>query len=369
MEPGPNELIELWLQGLKEASSAKAEAAGASRERHAELERLAAAAINKAEAARERLFTEHFLPVVRAKVGVRLSPSSDVHRDICQEVFERLTKKLQQLSVQTDHNGASSMVRKSNWRSYAEKIAFHCVVNHIRKQSQLWRSISGRLRYLVETQGKRFAIWRVDTQEVCGLSGWRDRPYVQLRSDDSRLADVMAGMAKPWPELVEKVLEIAAAPVRFDKLVALFHRYSVPKHETPMPVKHDEDDLSSECENLPATQPTSEYHAYLTQMTEHMWKSICSLPVEHRRALMLNLKGADGGDIQLVDYLKLASREEIARCVEIPENQFEKLWPELPLDDNKIAQMSGATRQQVINWRSAARERLKREMDGWHDAI
>jgi hypothetical protein len=369
MEPGPNELVELWLQGMKDAASAKEAAALASGERRKELEALAAAALNKAESARERLFTEHFVPVVRARVGVRFLQSSDAYRDTCQEVFGFLTKKLQQLSARLDQNGTCSAIRTANWRNYAGKVAFHCVVNHIRRQSQAWRSISGRLHYLFESHHEHFAIWRRDGREVCGRRSWRDKPPVHLRSDDPRLADVIAGLTKPWPELVDQIFEVTGGPVRLDHLVALLHRYSVSPHETQQPAAHEDDNASRDWENLPAQAEATEYQVYLREVTERMWKGIWNMPVEHRRALMLNLKGADGGDIQLVDYLQLASREEIARCVEVPSDQFERLWPNLPLDDNRIAELFGGTRQQVINWRSAARDRLRREMNGWHEAI
>ena len=42
--------------------------------------------------------------------------------------------------------------------------------------------------------------------------------------------------------------------------------------------------------------------------------------------------------------------------------QFSQLWDELPLDDASIARLFGITRQQVINLRKTARERLARRM-------
>jgi hypothetical protein len=46
----------------------------------------------------------------------------------------------------------------------------------------------------------------------------------------------------------------------------------------------------------------------------------------------------------------------------MPAQEFAKLWNNLPLEDTTIAQNLGVTRQQVINLRKSARERLARRM-------
>src|SRR5207247_370158 len=88
---------------------------------------------------------------------------------------------------------------------------------------------------------------------------------------------------------------------------------------------------------------------------------VCQLPVLQRAALLLNLRDSrDGGVISFLPFLGVASKEELARLLEMPYEDFQKLWSELPLDDSRIAQMFGITRQQVINLRKTARERLVR---------
>ena len=46
-------------------------------------------------------------------------------------------------------------------------------------------------------------------------------------------------------------------------------------------------------------------------------------------------------------------------------DELQLRWPELPFDDNTIAALLGATRQQVINLRKCARERLRRRSEDW----
>jgi hypothetical protein len=94
---------------------------------------------------------------------------------------------------------------------------------------------------------------------------------------------------------------------------------------------------------------------------EQVWGEVCQLPVLQRAALLLNLRDSrDGGVISFLPFLGVASKEELARLLEMPCEDFQKLWSELPLDDSRIAQMFGITRQQVINLRKTARERLVR---------
>jgi hypothetical protein len=50
----------------------------------------------------------------------------------------------------------------------------------------------------------------------------------------------------------------------------------------------------------------------------------------------------------------------IADALEIDAQQLARIWGELPLEDARIAESLGVTRQQVINLRKSARERLSR---------
>jgi hypothetical protein len=66
--------------------------------------------------------------------------------------------------------------------------------------------------------------------------------------------------------------------------------------------------------------------------------------------------------ITLLPATGVATFEQIALTLEIPIAEFEQLWAQLPLDDLYLADYLGATRQQVINLRKTARERLLKRM-------
>jgi len=44
---------------------------------------------------------------------------------------------------------------------------------------------------------------------------------------------------------------------------------------------------------------------------------------------------------------------------------FAEVWNDLPLEDARIAELLGLTRQQVINARKSGRERLARRLRGF----
>jgi hypothetical protein len=101
------------------------------------------------------------------------------------------------------------------------------------------------------------------------------------------------------------------------------------------------------------------------QYIERLWREICELPLEHRKALLFNLEDSAGGDIQLFDVLGIATVAQIAAAVEMEPRVFAELWKRLPLDDTSIGRELGLSRQDVANRRSAARKRLARKMRGF----
>jgi len=93
------------------------------------------------------------------------------------------------------------------------------------------------------------------------------------------------------------------------------------------------------------------------------WDEIRELPLRQRTALLLNLKEEQGrGCIALLPLMGIATMTQIADVLEMPRAQLAELWHQLPLDDASIAARLQLTRQQVINLRKSARERLVRRM-------
>ena len=94
-----------------------------------------------------------------------------------------------------------------------------------------------------------------------------------------------------------------------------------------------------------------------------LWSEIRELKPNQRTALLLNLRDPDGGDVVSVFPVSgIATMNEIADALSMSADELASLWNELPLDDITIANHLSVTRQQVINLRKSARERLTRRM-------
>jgi DNA-directed RNA polymerase specialized sigma24 family protein len=94
-----------------------------------------------------------------------------------------------------------------------------------------------------------------------------------------------------------------------------------------------------------------------------LWEEIRRLPPRQAAALLLNLRDAQRGNaLMLLPLMGIASMREIARTLGMSAEDLAAIWNRLPFEDAEIAGLLGITRQQVINLRKSARERLARRM-------
>lgn len=94
-----------------------------------------------------------------------------------------------------------------------------------------------------------------------------------------------------------------------------------------------------------------------------LWQEITALPPRQAAALLLNLRDAKGANaVSLLPLTGVASLRDVARILGMPAEELAALWSRLPLDDATIAVTLGLSRQQVINLRKSARQRLARRM-------
>jgi hypothetical protein len=99
---------------------------------------------------------------------------------------------------------------------------------------------------------------------------------------------------------------------------------------------------------------------------QRLWDELQQLPLNQRAALLLNLKDSSGfGCITLFPAIGIATVRQLADALQISVESFAEVWNDLPLEDAKIAELLGLTRQQVINARKSGRERLARRLKGF----
>jgi hypothetical protein len=223
------------------------------------------------------------------------------------------------------------------------------------KHPQRWRLKSLLRRRL--RQNPRFALWQAEDKRWYASFSGRQEPATQAeQSDDVKLSDAQVKS----DEFLGGLFERSGGPIGFDEVVRIA---AETWHIHDPPAESIDTGGSERDHQFTSSEPRVDLALEQRLLFEQVWREVCQLPVLQRAALLLNLRDSrDGGVISFLPFLGVASQEELARLLEMPFEDFQKLWSELPLDDFRIAQMFGISRQQVINLRKTARERLARRM-------
>jgi len=287
--------------------------------------------------------------------------------DLFGEIVASLLERLHSLR-ENPQNAAIA-----NLTAYAAITTFNACDKYLRQKYPERRRLRNRVQYLL-THGHGFDLWENEAGNwLCGLEDWRGRREVsdararwsELRQrlsdfEKKELSGQNAKSAAP-AVLVAAILRWMSAPVELDALVDLLGElWEI--QEGIFQQYGDETKLEhrigmGSCSRDPSK--AVEERIYM----ERLWLEICQLPIKQRCAILLNLKDDRGcSAIELFSFLGIATIRQIAGALEIPTEEFAALWNHLPLDDATIGERLGATRQQVINLRKCARERLARRM-------
>jgi hypothetical protein len=230
------------------------------------------------------------------------------------------------------------------------------------KHPQRWR-LKNLLRRRLR-QNPRFHLWQAEDKRwyasfsrhpETGSDG--KEPDVSDSFSNRTVKELSDALMKP-DEFLAVLFERAGGPIEFDEVVNIAaERWQIHDRPAESIDAGNADRDSSFTSREPMVDLALEQRVFF----EQVWSEVCQLPVLQRAALLLNLRDSrDGGIISFLPFLGIASKEELARLLEMSYEDFQMIWTELPLDDLRIAQMFGITRQQVINLRKTARERLAR---------
>src|SRR6185503_17875485 len=227
--------------------------------------------------------------------------------------------------------------------------------------------LKNRLRYLL-THDEIFALWANEASgTICGFAQWRDEGELtpqrlpeKIRQDPAEwiqtagLASVGINRAQ-LSSLLNALFQSCGNPIRLDDLVNIVADICREKDQP--------DESLDTVLNLAAPAVDLETVLDQKQMLSLLWQEVRQLPHRQRLALLLNFRDARGQDlVGLLPYTRTATIEQIAEAIALPLEKFLELWSKLPLDDATIGELLGATRQQVINLRKCARERLERRI-------
>jgi DNA-directed RNA polymerase specialized sigma24 family protein len=315
-----------------------------------------------AEAALAQLIEAHIEPVIRGVIRfkLRITPAaSEDAEDLAQEALAQWLAELRKLTARPDDRSISDA------RGLAATISYRVCYGWLRRQSPRRNALRNRLQYVL-TRQSGLAIW-TDRRNlsIAGFAAWRDRSEPspeklrQLPDDEKFLARVWGRGAK-LNDLLAAIFDYVGGPVAFDDLVSVVAAVLQVKDEPP--VSTEEETIGAEIASGADVAWQVEKRIFL----ERLWQEVRELPRAQRAALLLNLREADGrGCLALFPATGVATLRQIADTLELPVEQFAELWTQLPLDDATIAGLLGLARQQVINLRKSARERLARRLKGF----
>src|SRR4030095_14957786 len=326
----------------------------------------------EAEHCLTRLINDHGGPIVREilRSNLRLhvdanggASSNQDAGDLFNDIVVNLVSQLRRIK---DDPARESI---TDFRSYVAGTAYNACNLYLRQKFPRRSRLKNRLRSLLSHHAG-LAPWASELfGMLCGLSAWRDKENVA----PGRLLEAVRQNPVEWiqavgltnidisraalTELLQCFFQWAKSPIRLDDLVSVVAEICREKDQPDEPLEA--------VMNLPI--PALSFDTVLEQqrILAIVWQEICQLPLRQRAALLLNFTDARSRElISLLPYTRTATIEQIANVLEMPAADFAKLWNDLPLDDLTIAKFLGATRQQVINLRKCARERLERRMTG-----
>lgn len=324
------------------------------------------------------IISEHAHPIIRniikAKLRVSFNQQDGGHLnqdalEIGSEVQTLLLAELQSLK------NPPRQKTINNFRNYVAVVTYNACYDYLRRKYPRRHSLKNRLRYLL-THRVDFALWEsAEGEWLCDEAGWRgrksgvdaERRLRELAQDASLFArSKLSGVNPVNPELAEllrAVFEELNGPVELDALATFVAYLQGTDDERAEQSARDEEEDEDLAARLPDTRPGVATQVDHKIYLEKLWSEILELPPRQRAAVLLNLKDAQGSSmVEMFPITGIASIRQIAEALEIPAREFARLWNELPLDDNNIASRLNINRQQVINLRKSARDRLARRL-------
>lgn len=238
--------------------------------------------------------------------------------------------------------------------SYLATLAFNVVNDQFRETFPARARLKKSLRNVLAND-PRLAIWTRNDSVVCGLAEWTGAaaaaPAVPL--DPAGAGGALLDAGRPAEALLE-LFRLTGKPVAFREVVVFFARaWNV----------SDAHDSTSELQVVEARQAATVDHLAAREYLRAVWAEIRELRPMQRKALLLNLRGADAADVVPLFVLTgITPLDDLAGALEMTPDELADIWNELPFDDLRIAALLGVTRQQVINLRKSARERLYRRL-------
>ena len=297
------------------------------------------------------LLMDHALPVVKAVVARRLAGvAAEVREDVAGDSLAALVGRLRML-----RRDPSSGPAIEDFFAYAAGVAGNSVNQYLAARQPERTRLRRRLRMACTTD-ERLRIWETGQGFwLCGLSRWTGGTRAAPDALEAcRVELASAKLPRELADLLARIFDLAGQPVELNDLLSLC--------AVALGVVDEVQDLESMADRLPGESP-SEAASETRRWMGRLWQEIQYLPERQRMALLLNLRTPGGAAIGLFQDLGIATFPDLAAALQVTPAELAEIWDRLPLNDKEISDKIGVERQQVINLRSAARQRLLRRMN------
>ena len=318
-----------------------------------------------------QLITVHAEPVIKGVIRfkLRLNSHREIQRaeadDIHQDVVLQLLAQLQRFRKLPAGHPITDV------RGMAAVIAHRTCARWMRRQFPERHALKNRLHYLL-TRQRGLALWRdEDGKSMAGFAVWQKerkpaktaRHLTNVEGLPNHIRTLRSDKPRALADAVATILKHVGGPMAFDELVSAIAAIQGISSQPIESLAEDEDAAAL----MPAAAgPDQAWRMEKRMFLQRLWEELQLLPLNQRAALLLNLKDASGfGCITLFPATGIATVRQLAGALEISAESFAEVWNELPLEDAKIAELLGLTRQQVINARKSGRERLARRLKGF----
>lgn len=289
--------------------------------------------------------------IIRGKVAVTVAAVE--REELFSEAMLQLIRRLHEVKADP------SRPPIANFSGYAAVTTFNVIHAHFRRVHPERQRLRNRIRHVVR-KASRYGLWESQGgHSVCGVEGWVGECS---EAELDRVPPLSPAPSLSWNDAIGQVqitrtldhlFEHARQPIELERLVEKVAELLGLPVLTASAVATERVDESASVES------SLVYRSALAEV----WREIGLLPPRQRVALLLSLRDGNGSAItSLLVLLRLTTFDGLSESVEMTAEELAAIWDQLPLPDMLIAERLGLTRQQVINLRKSARERLGRRL-------
>lgn len=224
---------------------------------------------------------------------------------------------------------------------------------------------------------KKFAVWDgINRQQICGFDTWRVKRKIRTASRrNERLRDCQTFLQETkyrvfyeneLESLLTAIFKYTMEPVDLNDLTNLVADYWDIKDHPHLSLTDAHHLIDAH-----ARESSIESELEAEQYLKLAWREICELTLLQRRCLLLNCKFRQNPEDGLEALTNTAGVTilQISEALEIPYEQFLAMWNDLPLEDKRIAELLNMKRQDVINVRDYARQKLSHQMEKYKEKL